>query len=47
MKLTPFSKKCLKKLGRLSTLIFLLNHKHSDNIIDGIVEAERKQVLEN
>ena len=26
-KLTPFSEKCLKKLGRLSTSIFRLNHK--------------------
>ena len=40
-KLTPFSEKSLKKIYRLSTLIFLLNHKNSDNIINGTVEAER------
>ena len=46
-KLTPFSKKCLKKIGRLSTLTFLLNHKNLDNIIEGTAETERKQVFQN
>ena len=40
-------RKVIEKIGRLSTLIFLLNHKTSDNIIDGTVQAERKQVLQN
>ena len=45
-KLTSFSEKCLKKIGRLSTVIFLLNHKNSNNIIDGTVEAAWKQVFQ-
>ena len=44
MKLTPFPEKCLKKIGRLSTVIFRLNHKNSD-IMDKTVKAERKLVL--
>ena len=39
------SEKCL--IGRLSTLIFRLNHKNSDKIIAGTAEAERIQVLQN
>ena len=46
-KLTAVSGKCLKKIGRLSALIFRSNHKNSDNIIDLTVEAELKQVLQN
>lgn len=42
-KLTPFSEKSLKKVGRLSTFMFQLNHKNQDNIIGGTVGAERKQ----
>ena len=40
-------RKVLEKIGPSSTLIFRLNHKNSGNIIDGTVEAERKQVLQN
>ena len=36
----------LEKIGRLSTVIFLLNHKNSNNIIDGTVEAAWKQVFQ-
>ena len=36
----------LEKIGRLSTVIFLLNHKNSNNVIDGTVEAAWKQVLQ-
>ena len=42
-KLTPFSEKSLKKVGRLSTFMFQLNYKNPDNIIGGTVGAERKQ----
>ena len=45
--INSFFRKMLEKMGRLSTLIFLLNHKNSDNIIGGSVEIERKQVLQN
>ena len=40
-------RKVLEKIGQSSTLIFRLNHKNSDNVIDETVEAERKQVLQN
>ena len=46
-KLTPFSEKCLKKIVRLSTLIFLLNRKNLDNVIGATVETEQKQVLQD
>ena len=36
----------LEKIGRLSTVIFLLNHKNSNNIIVGTVEAAWKQVFQ-
>ena len=45
--INSFFRKMLEKMGLLSTLIFLLNDKNSDNIIGASVEIERKQVLQN
>ena len=42
-KFTTFSEKRLKKIDRLSTVIFRLNYKNSDNIISGTVEPEQKK----
>ena len=42
-KFTTFSEKRLKKIDRLSTVIFRLNYKNSDNIISGTVEPEQKR----
>ena len=34
-------------VGRLSTFMFQLNHKNSDNIIGGTIGAERKQTVDS
>ena len=45
--INSFFRNVLEKIGWLSNLIFLLNYKYLDNITDGTVETERKQVLQN